>query len=52
MLDYGPLWKLMDDNGISQYYLLTYCGIENKTLANIKWKCYISYSGEDMQGVP
>ena len=46
MLDYGPLWKLMDDNGIS------YCGIENKTLANIKWKCYIIYSGEDMQGVP
>lgn len=36
MLDYGPLWKLMDDNGISQYYLLKYCGIDNKTLANMK----------------
>ncbi len=36
MLDYSPLWKLMDENGITQYYLLKYCGIDNKTLANMK----------------
>lgn len=36
MLDYSPLWKLMEENDITQYYLLKYCGIDNKTLANMK----------------
>lgn len=36
MLDYSPLWELMKEKGVSQYYLLKHCGIDNKTLANIK----------------
>lgn len=36
MLDYSPLWRLMEENEITQYYLLKYCGIDNKTLANMK----------------
>lgn len=36
MLDYSPLWELMKEKGVSQYYLLKYCGIDNKTLANMK----------------
>lgn len=36
VLDYSGLWELMEKNGISQYYLLKYCGIDNKTLANMK----------------
>ena len=36
MLDYSGLWELMEKNGVTQYYLLKYCGIDNKTLANIK----------------
>lgn len=36
MLDYSPLWRLMKENDITQYYLLKYCGIDNKTLANMK----------------
>lgn len=36
MLDYSGLWELMEKNGVTQYYLLKYCGIDNKTLANMK----------------
>lgn len=36
MLDYSPLWATMEEKGISQYYLLKYCGIDNKTLASIR----------------
>ncbi len=36
MLDYGPLWKYMEENGYTQYYLLKKVGIDNKTLANMK----------------
>lgn len=36
MLDYSPLWRKMEEEGISQYYLLKYCGIDNKTLSNMK----------------
>lgn len=36
MLDYSPLWDLMKKKNISQYYLLKYCGLDNKTLASMK----------------
>ncbi len=36
MLDYGSLWKYMEENGYTQYYLLKKVGIDNKTLANMK----------------
>lgn len=36
MIDYSPLWELMKEKGITQYYLLKKCGIDNKTLDNIK----------------
>lgn len=36
MIDYSPLWKMMKEKEISQYYLLKKCGIDNKTLASIK----------------
>lgn len=36
MLDYSPLWELMDEKKISQYYLLKKVGLDNKTLANMK----------------
>lgn len=36
MLDYSPLWKYMEENGITQYYLLKKVGIDNKTLASMK----------------
>lgn len=36
MLDYGTLWKYMEENGYTQYYLLKKVGIDNKTLANMK----------------
>lgn len=36
MIDYSPLWALMKEKEISQYYLLKKCGIDNKTLDSIK----------------
>ena len=36
MLDYSPLWELMERKGISQYYLLKKVGLDNKTLASMK----------------
>lgn len=35
MLDYSPMWKTMEEKGISQYRLLQ-SGIDNKTLDSIK----------------
>lgn len=35
MLDYTPLWKTMEQKGISQYRLLK-SGIDNKTLDSLK----------------
>ncbi len=35
MLDYSPLWKTMEQKGISQYRLLK-LGIDNKTLDSLK----------------
>ncbi|MCR5081897.1 MAG: helix-turn-helix domain-containing protein [Parasporobacterium sp.] len=35
MIDYTPLWKTMNEKGISQYQLLK-SGIDNKTLDSIK----------------
>ena len=35
MLDYSPLWKTMQEKGISQYSLLK-SGIDNKTLDSLK----------------
>ena len=35
MFDYGPLWKTMEQNGVSQYQLLK-GGIDNKTLDSLK----------------
>lgn len=35
MLDYSPLWKTMQEKGISQYQLLQH-GIDNKTLDGLK----------------
>ena len=36
MIDYSPMWQLMEEKGISQYYLLKKGGIDNRTLDNIK----------------
>ncbi len=36
MLDYSPLWELMEKKGVSKYYLLKYCGIDNKTLKSMR----------------
>lgn len=36
MIDFSPMWKLMEEKGISQYYLLKKVGIDNKTLYNMK----------------
>ncbi len=36
MIDFSPMWKLMQEKGISQYYLLKKVGIDNKTLYSIK----------------
>lgn len=41
MIDYSPLWKIMDDKGISQYHLIQN-GIASKTIYNMKRNCYIS----------
>ena len=35
IIDYTPLWNTMEEQGISQYYLLQ-SGIDNKTLDRIK----------------
>lgn len=35
MIDYGPLWKTMEEKQVTQYQLLK-GGIDNKTLDSIK----------------
>ncbi len=35
MLDYSPLWRTMEEKGISQYRLIK-AGIDNKTLDSLK----------------
>lgn len=35
MIDYSPLWKTMEEKGISQYRLLK-SGIDNRTLDSLK----------------
>lgn len=35
MLDYSPLWKTMEQKGVSQYRLIK-AGIDNKTLDALK----------------
>ena len=36
MIDFSPMWELMKEKGISQYYLLKKIGIDSKILASIK----------------
>lgn len=43
MIDYAPLWKILDEKEISQYYLVQH-GIASKTIYNMKRHCYISTS--------
>ena len=35
MIDYSPLWKTMEQKGVSQYRLLK-SGIDNRTLDSLK----------------
>lgn len=35
MFNYSPLWKTMEEHGVSQYQLLK-SGIDNKTLDSLK----------------
>lgn len=35
MLDYSPLWKTMEQKGVSQYRLIK-AGVDNKTLDALK----------------
>lgn len=35
VIDYGPLWRTMEERGITQYQLLKN-GIDNKTLDSLK----------------
>lgn len=35
MLDYSPLWKTMEEKGVSQYRLIK-AGVDNKTLDALK----------------
>jgi len=35
VIDYGPLWRTMEEKGITQYQLLKN-GIDNKTLDSLK----------------
>ena len=35
MLDYSPLWRTMQEKGVSQYQILK-SGIDNKTLDSLK----------------
>lgn len=41
MIDYSPLWKMMEEKGISQYHLIQN-GIAGKTIYNMKRHCHIS----------
>lgn len=41
MIDYSPLWEIMGQKGISQYFLIQH-GIAGKTIYNMKRNCYIS----------
>lgn len=41
MIDYSPLWRIMKEKGISQYYLIQH-GIAGKTIYNMKRNCHIS----------
>lgn len=41
MIDYSPLWEIMEEKGISQYYLIHH-GIAGKTIYNMKRSCHIS----------
>lgn len=43
MIDYSPLWKIMKERNISQYYLIQN-GVAGKTIYNMKRNCYISTS--------
>lgn len=43
MIDYSPLWKIMEERDISQYYLIQH-GIAGKTIYNMKRNSYISTS--------
>lgn len=36
MIDYSPLWKMMEEKNISQYYLVKHGNIDNKTIYNLK----------------
>ena len=41
MVDYSPLWDIMEEKGISQYYLIKH-GMAGKTIYNMKRNCHIS----------
>lgn len=41
MIDYSPLWTIMEEKEISQYYLIQH-GIAGKTIYNMKRNCHIS----------
>lgn len=41
VIDYSPLWEMMEQKGISQYFLMQH-GIAGKTIYNMKRNCYIS----------
>lgn len=43
MVDYSPLWKIMEEKGISQYHLIQN-GIAGKTIYNMKRHSHISTS--------
>lgn len=43
MIDYTPLWKIMEEKSISQYYLIQH-GIAGKTIYNMKRNNHISTS--------
>lgn len=43
MVDYSPLWKIMEEKGISQYHLIQN-GITGKTIYNMKRHSHISTS--------
>lgn len=36
MIDYSPLWKMMEEKNIFQYYLVKHGNIDNKTIYNLK----------------
>lgn len=41
MVDYSPMWELMKQKEISQYYLIQH-GIAGKTIYNMRRNCHIS----------